>query len=112
MAFIMNRALGRTERTASHPKADGHDEILIDKPSLDEWILGALQRRRSQTIDQLAVSLVDVNWSEFFLAIDRLTKSGVILLWPSPIGDAVLSLNVTDWHAVEQDSSSQLVGSS
>jgi hypothetical protein len=111
MASILKQALSLTERTSNHPKVACHDKMPIDKPSLDEWILGALQRRRSQTIDQLAVSLGDVNWSEFFLAIDRLTKSGVILLWPSPIGDAVLSLNVTDWQAVE-DPTGQLVGSS
>jgi hypothetical protein len=111
MASRLNETLSRTERTSSHPKVERPREMPIDKPSLDEWILGALQRRRSQTVDQLAVSLGDVNWSEFFLAIDRLTKSGVILLWPSPIGDAVLSLNVTDWQAVE-DPSGQLVGSS
>ena len=111
MAHKLSQLPNRTERAVGRPKTVRHDGVPMDKPSLDEWILGALQRRRSQTIDQLAVSLGDVNWSEFFLAIDRLTRSGVILLWPSPIGDAVLSLNVTDWQAVE-DTTAQLVGSS
>jgi hypothetical protein len=88
-----------------------HPPHVVDKPSLDEWILGALNRRRSQTVDQLATCLGDVNWSEFFLAIDRLTKSGSVLIWPSPVGDAVLALNLTETDTLEE-SSAALVGTS
>src|SRR5207237_8239501 len=96
MAPRRNPTLIFTQRPPSSPKFKVQPQPLIDQPSLDEWILGALRRKRSQTVDQLATCLGDVNWSELFLAIDRLTKTGAVLMWPSPFGDAVLSLNVMD----------------
>ena len=111
MAPRRNPTLIFTQRPPSSSKFKVHPQPLINHPSLDEWILGALRRKRSQTVDQLAACLGDVNWSELFLAIDRLTKTGAILIWPSPIGDAVLSLNVIEAEPIEEPAAA-LVGTS
>jgi hypothetical protein len=111
MAPKRNPTLIFTQRPPISQKFKVHPQPLIDKPSLDEWVLGALRRKRSQTVDQLATCLGDVNWSELFLAIDRLTKAGAVLIWPSPTGDAVLSLNVMDVEPLEE-SAAALVGTS
>jgi hypothetical protein len=68
------------------------DATVMDQPTLDEWILGQLQSRGCQPLDQLATVLRPVNWLELFLAIDRLIRSGQIFLWPSDSGDVILSL--------------------
>jgi hypothetical protein len=69
---------------------------IMDQPSLDEWIIGQLQERGFHPLEQLASPLRPVNWSELFLAIDRLTRMGKIFLWPATSGDIVLSLNSKD----------------
>jgi hypothetical protein len=74
------------------PVKSSRDSALCDHPSIDEWIVGTLQLRGSFTIEQMAAPLGQVNWSEFFLAIDRLSREGQILLWPSAAGDVILSL--------------------
>ena len=80
-----NHAIGR-DAVAPHA-------IVMDQPSLDEWILGQLQQRGFQSLEQLASPLRQVNWSELFLAIDRLVRAGQICLWPATTGDIVLSLS-------------------
>jgi hypothetical protein len=68
------------------------DSIAMDQPSLDEWIVGQLEQRGFQPLEQLASPLRQVNWSELFLAIDRLVRAGRICLWPASSGDVVLSV--------------------
>jgi hypothetical protein len=62
-------------------------------PSVDEWILGLLEKKGAQTLDQLADSLPEVNWAQFFLAIDRLRRSGKVMLWHRQPGDYLISLH-------------------
>jgi hypothetical protein len=82
------------------PTPGGHRENdACDKPSIDEWIVGTLRDRGSLSLEQVAAPLGQVNWSELFLAIDRLARSGQILLWPSAASDVVLSLNLTERKA-------------
>lgn len=64
----------------------------LEYPSVEEWILAALSEQGEQTLDQLARSLPSVNWAQFFLAIDRLSRSGKICLWPPQHGDYLVSL--------------------
>jgi hypothetical protein len=66
--------------------------IMLDQPSLDELIMGHLTQRGYQPLEQLVSPLPQVNWSELFLAINRLVRSGRICLWPATTGDIVLSL--------------------
>ncbi|MGH7231498.1 MAG: hypothetical protein ACREJU_09095 [Nitrospiraceae bacterium] len=63
-----------------------------EQPSVDEWIVGRLQEQGSQTLDQMADSLPEVNWAQFFLAVDRLSRSGQIVLWHRHRGDYLVSL--------------------
>jgi hypothetical protein len=82
----------RLLRSASGPSRYSHKAEPVVKPSLDEWILGMLDCRGSQGLEHLAGSLGEVNWSELFLALERLRRAGDVLLWPSATGDVVLSL--------------------
>ena len=65
---------------------------MQERPSVDEWVIGLLQERGAQTLDQLADSVPGVNWAQFFLAVDRLSRSGQILLWHREWGDYLVSL--------------------
>ncbi|HJU03809.1 MAG TPA: hypothetical protein VJ692_01565 [Nitrospiraceae bacterium] len=70
--------------------------VVHERPSVDEWIIGRLQEKGSQTLDQMADSLPEVNWAQFFLAVDRLSRSGRIMLWHRHRGDYVVSLKEAD----------------
>ena len=59
----------------------------LECPSIDEWILSALTVQEEQTLDALGRRLPEVNWAQFFLAIDRLSRTGKIALWPLQHGD-------------------------
>ena len=73
------------------------DSVAVQgRPSVDEWIVGRLREQGSQTLDQMANSLPEVNWAQFFLAVDRLSRSGQILLWHRQRGDYLVSLKGTE----------------
>ena len=59
----------------------------LDCPSIDEWILSILAGQEEQTLDGLGRWIPAVNWAQVFLAIDRLSCSGKIALWPLQHGD-------------------------
>jgi hypothetical protein len=88
----LQRGSSRPALSSGNKDTIGRDAVVMDQPSLDEWILGQLQQRGFQPLEQLASPLRQVNWSELFLAIDRLVRAGQICLWPATSGDIVLSL--------------------
>lgn len=47
---------------------------------VDQRLLAALRMRGAQTIEQLASLQPTVSWAQVFLAIDRLSRSGLVLL--------------------------------
>lgn len=61
--------------------------------STDERLLSALRGMQPQTIDTLCSVLPGMTWSQVFLAIDRLSRSGVVSLRPSGRRDYQVSLN-------------------
>ncbi|MEK6617285.1 MAG: hypothetical protein AABY90_01185 [Nitrospirota bacterium] len=61
--------------------------------STDERLLSALRGMESQTIESLCSLLPGMTWSQVFLAIDRLSRSGVVSLRPSGRRDYQVSLN-------------------
>jgi hypothetical protein len=69
--------------------------VVQEKPSIDEWILGALQQHGTQTLDQMGKLLPEMNWAQLFLAIDRLSRAGKISLWLPGFGDYLITLNGT-----------------
>ena len=71
---------------------DRSGSMAQERPSVDDWILGLLQTRRPYTLDDLADSLPEVNWAQLFLAVDRLSRSGSIILWKQQGGDYLVSL--------------------
>jgi hypothetical protein len=68
---------------------------MCQRPSVDEWILQKLCDEGAQTMDQLGQALPAVNWAQFFLAIDRLSRSHQIILWPPKDGEYLISLAST-----------------
>ena len=65
----------------------------LNQPSIDEWILATVQGRGGLTLDQLAGALPQPNWSQVFLAIDRLSRAGRIRLSITAGKDYHMSLN-------------------
>ena len=64
----------------------------LQYPSVDEWIVDLLQTNGPQTMDQLANAITGINWAQFFLAVDRLSRSGRVSVWPPRNGDYLVSL--------------------
>jgi hypothetical protein len=60
--------------------ASAHD--FIHCTSTEERVLEALRARGPQTLEALAYFLTDASWSQVFLAIDRLSRVGMISLQP------------------------------
>jgi hypothetical protein len=70
--------------------------VVQEKPSIDEWVLGALQQHGTQTLDQMGTLLPETNWAQLFLAVDRLSRSGKISLWSPGFGDYLITVNRTE----------------
>jgi len=97
----------KTERppreAASHHASDVEEKRLekkqtflspsgIQGPSVEEWVLGTLQERGPQTLDQFGASLPQANWAQLLLAIDRLTRQGEISMRIHGHGDYLIAL--------------------
>jgi hypothetical protein len=70
--------------------ASAHD--FTDCMSTEERVLEALRARGPQTLEALACFLTDASWSQVFLAIDRLSRAGMISLQPVRRGEYRVSL--------------------
>ena len=62
-------------------------------PSVEEWVLAQLTERGAQSLDQLGGSLPEMNWAQLFLAVDRLSRCGLVSLRPARQGDYLVSMN-------------------
>jgi hypothetical protein len=65
--------------------------ILQRKAVVEERVLQVLHQQGRQTLDQLGTLLPDINWSQLFLAIDRMSRSGRISLRWMGSGDYLIS---------------------
>ena len=61
--------------------------------STDELLLQALRGMQPQTIESLCALLPGMTWSQIFLAVDRLSRTGVVMLQPVRRGEYQISLN-------------------
>ena len=77
--------------TVVHNPSPTHSTPL-QRPSAAEWIVDLLRTDGPQTMDQLANAVPGINWAQFFLAVDRLTRSGQVRVWPPHNGDYLVSL--------------------
>ena len=75
------------------PQTHDRREIVQERPSIDEWVVGVLQQHGTQTLDQIGKLLPEVNWAQLFLAIDRLSRSRKISLWSPGFGDYLITVN-------------------
>ncbi len=60
--------------------ASAHD--FIHCTSTEERVLEALRARGPQTLEALVYCLTDASWSQVFLAVDRLSRAGMVSLQP------------------------------
>ena len=65
----------------------------VGQPSLVDWVVGMLQERGPQTLDELGQCLPDTNWAQLLLAVDYLTRNGHISMDLIRRGDYVISLS-------------------
>ncbi len=68
------------------------DAGIMQGPSVEEWVLGTLQEGGAQTLGQLGESLPEANWAQLVLAIDRLSRRGVISMHIHPPGDYLIAM--------------------
>ena len=61
--------------------------------STDELLIQALRGMQPQTIEGLCVLLPGMTWSQVFLAVDRLSRTGVVTLQPIRRCEYQVSLN-------------------
>jgi hypothetical protein len=66
--------------------------LVEDRRSVDEYIIELLRQKGAQTLDHLGASLPNVNWARLFLAIDRLSRTGIIAIAPPQQGEYLISL--------------------
>lgn len=59
---------------------------------MEDWILKTLRREGMQTLDQLGFFMSADKWARFFLAIDRLSRSGRITLSSSGRGEYLVKV--------------------
>jgi hypothetical protein len=62
-------------------------------PVIEEVLRSALKIAGPTTMDRLVSLLPCVSWSQVFLAVDRLSRSGIVSLQRTKSGDYRISLN-------------------
>jgi hypothetical protein len=73
---------------------------MEERPSIEEWVLDVLEREGMQTLDQLGLLLPSGNWARLFLALDRMSRSGRIVLWSNGRGDYLAKLKDRQYHSL------------
>lgn len=73
---------------------------IEEQPSIEEWVLDVLEREGMQTLDQLGLLLPAGNWARLFLALDRMSRSGRIVLWSNGRGDYLAKLKDRQYHSL------------
>jgi hypothetical protein len=68
--------------------------------SIEEWVLDVLEREGMQTLDQLGLLLPAGNWARLFLALDRMSRSGRIVLWSNGRGEYLAKVKDLRHHNV------------
>jgi len=81
-----------TEVRTTNPSV-GSDKMC---PTVEEWVLGVLEKNGMQTLDELGMALPSANWAQLFLAVDRLSRCGAITLWSSGRGEYLLRIKQQD----------------
>jgi hypothetical protein len=76
----------------------------VGQPSLVEWVVGILQERGPQTLDELGHCLPDTNWAQLLLAVDYLTRNGHISMDLVRRGDYLVSLSQPEAPSPSQSS--------
>jgi hypothetical protein len=74
--------------------------VRDERPAVEERILAALGTGGARTLEQLAAALPDVSWPQVFLAIDRLSRSGGVILRRTNRGDYQASLSRSEVRGV------------
>ena len=72
------------------------EATLTAYSSMQEWVLGMLQEHRVCTLDDLGDLLPGANWSQLFLAVDRLSRDEAIGVRSVGNGEYILSLRDPD----------------
>ncbi len=66
--------------------------VAVESRAMDEWILDALRTDGTQSLDRLSQALSAEGWAPVFLAIDRLSRVGKIVIGPPKNGDYLVSV--------------------
>jgi hypothetical protein len=66
--------------------------IAVESRPIDERILDSLRTDGTQTLDRLSHAWPAEGWAPVFLAIDRLSRVGKIVIGPPKNGDYLVSV--------------------
>lgn len=66
--------------------------VAVEVRSIDERILDSLRTDGTQTLDHLSHAWPAEGWAPLFLAIDRLSRVGKIVIGPPKNGDYLVSI--------------------
>jgi len=74
--------------------AGGTDGVIEERmsPPVDDLVLTLLEAQCPRTFDDLVAALPTLGWPAVFLAIDRLSRAGRLLLRPAGRGGYQVSL--------------------
>jgi hypothetical protein len=73
---------------------------LLERSSVEEWLLRVLMEQGERSLDELEQSLPETNWAQFFLAIDKLSRSGRICLRRAKDGNYIIDIRASGKIAV------------
>jgi hypothetical protein len=72
--------------------------MVGESGSMDAWILDSLRRDGTQSLDRLSHAWPAEGWTPLFLAIDRLSRVGKIVIGPPKNGDYLVSITPDKDH--------------
>ncbi len=74
--------------------------LVEELPSMEEWVLDVLEREGMQTLDQLGLLLPSGNWARLFLALDRMSRAGSIVLWSNGRGSYLAKVKASQYRSL------------
>lgn len=78
-----------------------------DGQLVDEWILENLRWNGAQTLDHLSRLFPKTEEARLLFAVDRLSRSGKVVISPHQGGDYLISARASaDWDALEKSARS------
>jgi hypothetical protein len=84
--------MGQSERFSIHK-----EEAMAQSETVTNRILHAVRSAPDCTLDELTLNCPDLHWSQIFLEVDRLSRTGELRLSSKGLGQYTIRLRATDY---------------